>query len=280
MSSFFRFIAKHTAYLYFLLYCCISILLMQLQRKETLDAIHERGLAINASLADRLSEVSAVFSLKRDNELLFLQNARLFSRLLYQEDAIHDARALNTIIGNKPVWVDQFRVARVVDRRFSETDNMLIINIGRQQGVIRNMTVLTPDGLVGRVIDVSANYAKVLPVINRNFMVSVVSDSTRTTGLLSWQNGDERIAHMGHVPLSSRLLVGEQLITSDYSTFATRGIPVGQIIRISKDKLFYKIDVRLAVDFSTLSHVLVSPATPPREKVELMTSPDIPEKGR
>lgn len=278
MSSFFRFIAKHTAYLYFLLYCCFSIMLMQLQRKETLDAIRERGLAINASVAEQLSGFTGIFTLKQENEQLFLQNARLFSRILRQQEALRDAQAISSVTSNTPAWAGQYKVARVVDRRFSATDNMLIIDAGRNRGITRDMTVLTPDGLVGRVIEVSQHYAKVLPVINNDFMVSVVSDSTRTTGVLAWQNGNERIARMEHVPVSSPLLLGDRVTTSDFSTFANRGIPVGQIIRISKDKLFYNVDIRLAVDFSSLSYVLVSPARPSGEKIDLMTSPDLPEK--
>ena len=278
VSSFFRFIAKHTAYLYFLLYCSISIMLMQLERKETLDAIRERGLTINAAVSKQYTDATAIFTQERDNEQLFLQNARLFAQLIRQERALRDAAAQQAIVTNAPQWSGQFKAARVVDRRFSATDNMLIIDAGSRQGIAKDMAVLTPDGLVGRVIEVSANYAKVLPVINRNFMVSVVSDSTRTNGLLSWRNGQECLAKMEHVPVSSRLLTGEFLTTSDYSTFASRGIPVGQVIRISKDKLFYNVDVRLAVDFSSLSWVLVSLAKPSMEKVELMTSPDVPAK--
>jgi rod shape-determining protein MreC len=279
VSSFFRFIAKHTAYLYFLLYCALSIMLMQLQRKETLDALRERGLAINAAVSKQLTDATAIFTEERDNQLLFLQNARLFGQLLRQETALRDAGDLKAIEAAPPQWAGRFKAARVVDRRYSSTDNMLIIDAGSRQGIAPDMAVLTPDGLVGRVIDVSANYSKVMPVINRNFMVSVVCDSTRTNGLLSWRNGNEHLAMLDHVPVSSKLLVGERVATSDYSTFASRGIPVGQIIRISKDKLFYKVDVRLAVDFSSLSWVLVSLAKPSMEKIELMQSPDIPNKA-
>jgi rod shape-determining protein MreC len=278
VSSFFRFIAKHTAYLYFLLYCSISIMLMQLQRKETLDAIRERGLSINAAVSKQFTDATAIFTQERDNERLFLQNARLFAQLARQQTALRDASDQQTIVANAPPWSGPFKVARVVDRRFSATDNMLIIDAGSSQGVSKEMAVLTPDGLVGHVIEVSANYAKVMPVINQNFMVSVVSDSTRANGLLSWRNGHERLAKMEHVPVSSPLLVGERVTTSGFSTFATRGIPVGQIVRISKDKLFYNVDVRLAVDFSSLSWVLVSMAKPSMEKIELMESPDAPAK--
>jgi len=278
VTSFLRFIAKHTAYLYFLVYCSLSIAIMQLERKETLDAIRERGLAINASVAEQMSGLRHIFSLKQDNERLFLQNARLLSKLVHQEIALRDLQEKLSLLKNRPEGMSRFTIARVVDRQFSLTDNMLIIDAGRNQGVAKNMTVLTPDGLVGRIIDVSDNYAKVLPVINRNFKVSVVTDSTRTNGLLSWSNGNERIAHIEHVPVSGTLLVGEGVSTSDYSTFACRAVPVGRIERISKDKLFYNVDIRLGVDFSSLNQVLVCPDKPSEEKLRLMRSHDSPEK--
>ncbi len=276
MLSLFRFIAKHTAYLYFLLYCGISIMLIQLQKKETLDAIRQRGLAVNASMAERISGFTSILTLRQDNEHLLLQNARLFSQVVHQQQELRDAKAVQAATTVAPAWARQLKIARIVDRRFSATDNMLIIDAGANQGISRDMTILTPDGLVGRVTEVSQNYSRILPVINRDFMVSVISDSTQTLGILSWQNGDERTAHMEHVPVSSSLKVGEQVTTSDYSTFAIRGIPVGKVVRISKDKLFCNIDIRLAVDFSSLSYVLISPAKPSKEKIGMMG----PEAGR
>jgi len=278
VTSFFRFIAKHTAYLYFLLYCSLSIAIMQLERKETLDMIRERGLAINAAVAEQLSGLWSLFTLKQNNERLFLQNARLMSKLLQQGVALRDIEDKQSLVENRADEMSRFTIARVVDRRFSATDNMLIIDAGKNNGITKNMSVMTPDGLVGRIIEVSDNYAKVLPIINRNLKVSVVTDSTRTNGLLSWSNGNERIAHIEHVPVSGTLLVGEGVSTSDYSTFACRGIPVGTIERISKDKLFYNVDIRLGVDFSSLNQVMVCPAKPSQEKLKLMQSHDSPEK--
>ena len=276
MLSFFRFIARHTAYLFFLLYCGISILLMQLQRKETLDAIRSQGLTVNASISEQLSYFHDLFNLREDNEHLLLQNARLFSQVMRQDTALRDAANLASVTRNDSTrTVGRFFVARIVDRRFSPTDNVLIINAGARQGIEKDMAVLTPDGLVGRVTTVSENYARVMPLINKDMKVSVVSDSTSTLGVLSWKGGIENIAHLENVPVSSRLKVGERLTTSDHSTFALRGIPVGQVIKISGRKLFSDIDVRLAVDFSSLSYVLISPARPSAEKLGIMNGDDV-----
>lgn len=270
MTRFIQFIARHTAYIYFILYCGISILLMQMQKKENLDTIRMNGLALNAGIARQLSDAGDLFGMRRENERLLLQNARLFSQVMRQEIALGDAADRNEMLSRTPAWAGGFRTARVVDRRFSQTDNILIIDAGRNQGIAKDMPVLTPDGLVGRVTEVSGNYAKVMPVINNDFKVSAVADSSGTMGVIAWKGGNERIAQFEHVPLSSKLKVGETLRTSGFSTFALRGVPIGRVARIRKDKLFYNVDVWLSVDFSALSWVLVSPAKPLREKVQLM----------
>lgn len=270
MLSFLRFIARHTAYILFLFYCGISILLMQLQRKENLDAIRSRGQEINASISEQISSLIGILTLRHENERLMLQNARLFSRLMQVQSALQDAKIVATLNSRTPEQYRNFLVARIVDRRFSSKENMLVINAGLLQGVSKDMTVLTPDGLVGRVTFVSDNYSRVLPVINDGFKASVISDSTNTLGILSWEGGDESTAHLEHVPISTTLRKGELLMTSDYSTFALRGVPVGRVVRITKDKLFCNIDVRLEVDFSSLSQVLVSRAKPPMEKIGII----------
>ena len=132
------------------------------------------------------------------------------------------------------------------------------------------MTVLTPQGLVGRVSTVSEHFAKVMPLINSDFKVSVVSGNSNSMGLLSWNGGNESIAQVEHIPISSNLKLNEQILTSDFSTFAIRGIPVGKVIRVQPDKLFYTVEVRLAVDFSSLTHVLIAPLKIEAEKIEMI----------
>jgi rod shape-determining protein MreC len=98
-----------------------------------------------------------------------------------------------------------------------------------------------------------------MPVIHPDFKVCVVADSSNNMGILSWSGGKEFIAQVEHIPISSTLKVHERIVTSDFSTFSIRGIPVGRVVRITPDNLFYRVDVRLAVDFASLTHVLVAP---------------------
>jgi rod shape-determining protein MreC len=107
-------------------------------------------------------------------------------------------------------------------------------------------------------------------IIHTDFKASVVSDSSNTMGILSWKGGSEGFAQVEHIPISSRLKINERMLTSDFSTFAIRGVPVGRVARIKPDKLFYNIDLRLAVDFSSLTYVLVAPLKIEPEKVVIL----------
>ena len=190
--------------------------------------------------------------------------------MLSSETTALDERTRQKILADTTLKASKFIMARVVYRKFSDRDNMLLINAGRSDGIKKEMTVLTPEGLVGRVSTVSEHFAKVMPLINSDFKVSVVSSESNSMGLLSWNGGNESIAQVEHIPISSKLKLHEQIVTSDFSTFAIRGIPVGKVVRIQPDKLFYTVEVRLAVDFSSLTHVLIAPLKTEAEKVEMI----------
>jgi len=204
-------------------------------------------------------------------------NAELLSKVLRDQTALHDEKNRRALFADSAAASSGYITARVIDRKFSSRENMLLIDAGKKRGIRRDMTVLTPQGLVGRVIFVSDNYAKVMPVIHSDFKVSVSSDRSNALGILSWNGGAEHLAAIEHVPISSPLKKGEMMLTTDFSTFSPRSIPVGRVIRIKPDKLFYSIDIRLAVDFSSLTYVLVAPLKKDTEKIEAFNG-DMPQE--
>ncbi len=227
------------------------------------------GIEFTSVINEKLMSFSSLFTLKNENDRLMRVNTDLLSRVLSLETAAVDERNRRKILADTTFNASGFIMARVVDRKFSDRENMLVIDAGWKKGIKKNMTVLVPEGLVGRVTSVSEHYARVMPVIHTDFKVSVVSDSTSNMGVLTWSEGRESIAQVEHIPISSRLKLNERIVTSDFSTFSIRGIPVGRVVRIKPDNLFYTVDVRLAVDFSSLTQVLIAPLKIEPEKIEI-----------
>ncbi|NTV92202.1 MAG: rod shape-determining protein MreC [Chlorobiaceae bacterium] len=278
MQKFFRFFIKHNAYLLLLLYCGIGLLFIKLQNIDMLSQLRQNSSEFEAFISDRLMSYSSFWNLKNENEKLLQVNAELLAENLSLQTASRDLDARKKLLSDSTVTVQGFKIARVVDRKFSSTENSMVIDAGSNDGIRPDMSVLTPEGLVGRIVFVSKHYAKVMPIIHPDFKVSVISDKSGATGLLSWNGGKEHIAQIEHIPLSSHIALNETILTTDFSTFSPRGVPLGKVIRIKPDKLFYTIDIWLAVDFSSLTHVLIAPLKVDAEKEEMINHSVLEEK--
>jgi rod shape-determining protein MreC len=269
VRKFFTLFFKYNTLLLFVLYCSIAFLFMKLQQDDILAKLHTGGMEFSGAINEKLMSVSSIFSLKRENDHLMRVNTNLLSRVLTLETAAVDERNRRKIVADTTFNASGFIMARVVNRKFSDRDNMLVIDAGWKRGIKKDMTVLVPEGLVGRVTSVSENYARVMPVIHPDFKVCVVSDSSSSMGILSWSGGREFVAQVEHIPISSRLKRNERFVTSDFSTFSMRGVPVGRVISITPDNLFFTVDVQLAADFSSLTQVLVAPLKTEPEKIRI-----------
>ncbi len=272
MRKFFTLFVEYNTWMLFVLYCSIAFLFIRLQQDDVQASLHSEGIEFSAAVNEQVMKFNSLFTLKNENERLMRVNTDLLSRVLTLETATVDERNQRKILADTTSNASGYIMARVVDRKFSDRENMLVIDAGWRKGIKKEMTVLVPEGLVGRVISVSENFARVMPVIHPDFKVIVVADSCSSMGILTWSGGKEFIAQLEHIPISSRLKLNERLVTSDFSTFSIRGIPVGRVVRIKPDNLFFDVDVRLAVDFSTLTQVLVAPLKIEPEKISIMSN--------
>lgn len=270
VKQFINFLFRHNAWMLLALLSALSLLVMKLEREEVPQKLLEGGLAFRAGLAEQFGQIAWRLGLSEENGRLMRLNATLLSQLLQRESELRQQQQLKALLADPAADADGYVVARVVERTFSDRENILIINAGKLAGVRQGMSVLTPRGLVGRVVAVSNQYARVMPVIHTDFKVGVTSSKSGSMGVMSWNGGNEERAFIEHIPQSSPLEVGEVMATSGVSTFAVEGIPVGTVVDIQPDRLFSRVEIRLAVEFSSLGHVLVAPLQRESEVLRLL----------
>jgi rod shape-determining protein MreC len=271
VSRIIAFLSAYTRYILLFIYCGIAGLLIRFNQGPMITNMQSGAIEIRSFLSEQFNGIRHYFLLAGENRELLRQNARMMAELVARDPLLQDLSRLERLDAFLITRShEDFIPARIVDRRFDSKENALLINAGSADGVKKDMAVVTPDGLVGRVIAVSPHYARIMPVIHHDFSVSVVSDSTRTYGILRWNGENEREAQLLHVPASSALGDNEEIYTSDFSTFALRGVPVGKIIHREKGKQFYDATVRLAVDFASLHYVLVALKSTDQEKQLLL----------
>ena len=136
--------------------------------------------------------------------------------------------------------------------------NYITIDRGEKDGVFRDMGVISESGLVGIVMATSGNYATVIPVINRDFRLSVKIQSNNYSGILRWEGDSPRYAILSEIPFHVRISEGDTIVTSGFSAIFPEGIEAGVIESfVLESGNFYDIRIRLFTRFQSLFHVNV-----------------------
>jgi len=133
----------------------------------------------------------------------------------------------------------------------------IIIDKGKRAGLKWDMPVVNASGVVGRIVSVSTDYAKVLLIIDQNSAVDCLTQKSRDRGMVKGLSTD--VCKMDYMAKSNDAVVGDMVITSGLGGIFPKGLPVGRISRVKdvSGELFKEIEVTPSVDFSKLEEVLV-----------------------
>jgi rod shape-determining protein MreC len=255
MRTLLRFVQKYSNFLLFLLLEIIAVSMMIKGSSYQRSSLLVLNRQITGYIYSSVNGAREYFSLKEANEKLAIENLDLRNRLDLLSTLLDSATVSSEIKGEYRYY---FISSRIVHNSTYKQYNYLTLDKGRQQGVFRNMGVISDQGLVGIVLESSANFATVIPVINRDFRLSAKIKSNNYSGILQWDGSTPRFALFTEIPFHVELTVGDTIITSGFSSIFPEGIEVGRIESFSLEKgNFYDIRIELFTDFQQLYHVNV-----------------------
>jgi rod shape-determining protein MreC len=153
--------------------------------------------------------------------------------------------------------------ARVIGRDTSNWWKTIQIDAGGAQGVREDQAVINGDGLVGRVISVTGGESRVLLLVDPNCKVSALVQDSREPGVVV--GGDSAFAvkpicRMTFVERAAAVTAGQRVVTSGLGGLFPKGIPIGEVTDTrlnAQTGMYLDVDVKPAVDFHRLEHVLV-----------------------
>jgi rod shape-determining protein MreC len=130
----------------------------------------------------------------------------------------------------------------------------MILYTGREKAR-KDQPVLSPAGLVGRVIAISGPYAKVQLLTDRAAAVGGMILRTRRQGVVRGTGRGSGL-ELNYVPLQADVRPGDRVLTAGIDGVYPRGIPIGTIVAVEPGgQLFHRIQVAPAIDFGTLDQV-------------------------
>jgi rod shape-determining protein MreC len=149
--------------------------------------------------------------------------------------------------------------ANVISRDPQSLEKFIIIDRGSGDGVAVGMAVVSPNFLVGQVVEVDPNRSKVLLLIDSAFQTGAVLQNSRGAGIVygRWQYGDRAV--MRHVPLETETAPGELVVTSGLTAGIPEGLVIGTTNELERDQLRNEIEISVIplVDFDTITTVTV-----------------------
>jgi len=205
-------------------------------------------------------------SLLAENRALKSEVEALRLRLLRLSDVESEMLRLGDALRYPTPPAGRIRTVDIVYADYTSWLRTLVLYTGAEPARL-NQPVLSPGGLVGRVITVAGPYAKVQLVTDRAASVGAMVLRTRRQGVVRGGGRGSGGLELDYVPLQADVRPGDAVLTAGIDGVFPRGIPLGTVVSVKPGgQLFHRIELAPAVDFGALDQVylLDYQAVPPR----------------
>lgn len=151
----------------------------------------------------------------------------------------------------------EYLSATVINNNYSMTKNQLTLDKGKRDGLKIDMGVVSSNGLVGIVSDVSNNYATVQSILNTKSRINAKMKRSSHFGTLIWNTKDPNVVQLIDIPRLAKMMKGDTIITGGRSTIFPEGVPIGTVLdyKPDKDDNYYYVNVKLFNDMTSLQYV-------------------------
>lgn len=257
MNNLLNFIWKHHfTFLFFLLEIIAFSILVQSNKFHKANFLSSSN-EISGSIYSVVNDITEYFELKKTNEQLAGENARLIT--LSKNSFIKINR--NFLIIDDTLYKQQYKYlsAKVINSTTDKRNNFLILDHGREQGVEPGMGVICTDGVVGIVNKVSENFCSVISLLHKETKISAKLGKNDYFGIVTWEGGDYEFATLSDIPRHVTLAKGDAVITRASSGIFPEGIMLGWVeeFELPPGENFFNTRLRLSTGFNRLTHVYI-----------------------
>ena len=257
MDSLLAFLKRYNYVFVFILLEIVAIIFITQNSNYQSSKLIQAGNGIAGRCYGWVSSVGDYFGLRKENDILAAENASLRAQL----EASYISYNMREFVKEDTVYKQRYSYteAQVVKNSWNQRNNYIMINKGRRQGIKLDQAVISPQGIVGVVVNATDNFSTIMPVLHSNSRNSVKVQRINTNGSLVWTGGDFRYATLIDIPTTHKLRIGDTVVTSGMANDFPEGVMVGFVEKAMTERGsgFYTIKVRLATEFTKLDHVYI-----------------------
>lgn len=209
-----------------------------------------------SNVADTWGHYLYLVDTAEENDRLVEENRSLRAVLTKSDEVRLENERLRLLLDFKEAQEIETLSARVIAEDASSWFRTVMIDKGREQGVVEGLPVVVAEGVVGRVVRSSPRFARVLLITDASSAVASLLQDNRARGICRGRG--ERMV-FDFVLRQEEVKVDDRVVTSGMGGVFPKGLVVGHVMSVDQQEfgLFQAIEVMPAVDFSHLEEVLV-----------------------
>jgi rod shape-determining protein MreC len=263
MRNVFLFIRRYFNLIFFVALQVASLMMLFRFNKFHEAVFSSFSNEFSGRINSRYNNVETYFTLKKENDRLREQNADLLNRL--KADFSWPDSSISIVTDTVKIdSLEQYRKflylpAKVISNSVNAQQNYLMLQRGSAQGVTPNMAVVSPDGVVGTIVNVSANMSVVMSMLHRQSKIVAVLKKGSGFGEVTWDGVDPRFVTLAKVAKTVPVNKGDTVVTSQYSDKYPAGHIIGFVETVADDQVTstYNLKVRTATNFYSIQHAFI-----------------------
>lgn len=194
----------------------------------------------------------------KENERLRRENDDLKLRVNQLQSKAEETDRLGALLHFRESHQDVKMIpARVIGTGADTSSAVIYLDRGHRDGLRKNMGVITPDGVVGKVTEVYRDTAQVLLLTDKESGVGAMLAGSRIQKPVGGTG--EPLLNMKYVASDDEVNVGELVVTSGMDRIFPKDLPVGTVTEVKQGAPFQQVRVRPAARLERLEEVLVLP---------------------
>jgi rod shape-determining protein MreC len=226
-------------------------------------AFSKTALDFSGSISSRYNKIQYYFQLDKTNTDLLKANEILLNAQKKNfnqpdtTDKVAESPSGNDTLEINRKWL--FMAAKVVQQSTVQQNNYVIINRGSNQQMKTDLGVIDiNNGVVGKVVETSGNFAAVMSLLHKDSKVSAkLFKSQDVAGTISWDGKTPNIVQLTGIPKSVKVAKGDSVITSGLTNTFPAGYLIGQVdeVILEKSSNNYLLKIRTTVNFFNVQMV-------------------------
>jgi len=271
MRNLLNFLSTYNNIIIFLLLEAFSVYLLTSSNDYHTSVFLGGVRSFTATVEKKADGVLDYLNLNEKNRLLAEENLILREELERIKNNNQAASmSATSFIGD---YYFNWEVGKVINNSVNKQRNFITLDKGRSDGVVPDMAVIGPYGIVGIVVSASDNISLAMSVLNLDFRMSARIRKNEYFGSLTWDGHNRRTVQFNEIPYHVDVAVGDTIETSGYSAIFPAGLLVGVVSDIDRSGGdFFRIYVDLLTDFKKLNYVYVVKNNLQKEQTELERS--------